>query len=109
MKKSLLNDTAVKLKRLQDEVAAAGKRVPRNAYKAILLDILEKYNFLDVLDYKSVESRLRLGRKVMVGNQGPVSRMVTVEAHVVDWILQLAAMRQPIIPKLSLQLINSMV
>ncbi len=49
-----------------------------------------------MLDYKSVESRLRPGRKVLVGNQGPVSPMVTVEVHVVDWILQLAAMRQPV-------------
>ncbi len=35
--------------------------------------------------------------------------MVTVEAHVVDRILQLAAMRQPVTPKMAHQLINSMV
>ena len=35
--------------------------------------------------------------------------MVSVEAHVVDWILQLASMRQPVTPKMALQLINSMV
>jgi len=43
--------------------------------------------------YKSVESRLRPKRKVLVGNPGPVSPMVVVKVHVVDWILQLAAMR----------------
>ncbi len=70
---------------------------------------MEKYDLPDVLDYKSVESRLRPGRKVLVGNRGPVSPMVTVEAHVVDWILQLAAMRQPVTPKMALQLINSII
>ena len=63
-----LNDAAVKMKRLKDKAAAAGKRVNRNAYKAILQDTSEKYDLLDVLDYKSVESRLRPGRKVLVGN-----------------------------------------
>jgi hypothetical protein len=56
-----------------------------------------------------VESRFRPGRKVLVGNRGPVSPMVTVEAHVFDWILQLAAMRQPVTPKMALQLINSII
>jgi len=37
-----------------------------------------------------VESRLRPRRKVLVANPGPVSPMVSVELHVVDWILQLA-------------------
>jgi hypothetical protein len=56
-----------------------------------------------------VESRLRPRRKVSVANPGPVSPMVSVEAHVADWILQLASMRQPVTLKMALQLINSMV
>jgi hypothetical protein len=35
--------------------------------------------------------------------------MVSVEAHVVDWILQLALMRWPVILKMVLQMINSTV
>ncbi len=35
--------------------------------------------------------------------------MVGVEAHVVDWILQLASVRQPVTSKMVLQLISSMV
>jgi hypothetical protein len=55
----------------------------------------ERYDLPEVLDYKSVESRLRPGRKVLVENRGPVSPMIGVEAHFVDWILQLALIRQP--------------
>jgi hypothetical protein len=58
-KKITLNDAAVKMKRLKDEAAAVGKRAPQNAYKVILLGTSEKYDLLDVLDNKSVESRLR--------------------------------------------------
>lgn len=104
-----MNDAALKMKKLKEEAASLGKRVPRNAYTKILSDTSERYDLPDVLDYKSVESRLRPGRKVLVANPGPVSPMVSVEAHVVDWILQLASMRQPVTPKMALQLINSMV
>ncbi len=108
-KKLAMNDAALKMKRLKEEAAAAGKRVPRNGYTQILSDTSERFDLPDVLDYKSIESRLRPGRKVLVGNRGPVSPMVSVEAHVVDWILQLASMRQPVTSKMVLQLINSMV
>ncbi len=40
-KKMSMNDAALKMKRLKKEAAAAGKRVPRNAYTQILTDILE--------------------------------------------------------------------
>jgi hypothetical protein len=104
-----MNDAALKMKKLKEEVASAGKRVPQNAYTKILSDTSERYDLPDVLDYKSVESRLRPGRKVLAANPGPVSPMVSLEVHVVDWILQRASMRQPVTPKMALQLINSMV
>ena len=54
-------------------------------------------------------SRIREGRKLLIAYPGPVSPMVSVEGHLLDAILQLATMRQPIMPKIALEFINSMV
>ena len=62
-KKLAMNDAALKMKKLKEEAASAGKRVPRNAYTKILSDTSERYDLPDVLDYKSVESRLRAWKK----------------------------------------------
>ena len=56
-----------------------------------------------------IRSRIREGRKLLVAHPGPVSPMVSVEAHLLGAILQLATMRQPIMPKIALEFINSMV
>ena len=68
-----------------------------------------KFNLPEELSQKTVESRLKPGRKIFVARPGPVSAMVTVEAHVVEAILQLAMMRQPITPNVALEFMYDLV
>ena len=56
-----------------------------------------------------IHSRNREGGKLLIVHHGPVPPMVSVEAHLLDAILQLVTMRQPITPKIALEFINSMV
>jgi hypothetical protein len=71
-KKLAMTNAALRMKRLKEDAATAGKRFPQNACMQILSDISEMYDLPDVLDYKSIESRIRPGRKVLAGNRGPV-------------------------------------
>jgi hypothetical protein len=67
-----------------------------------------KLNLPEELSQKTVENCLKPGRKIFVAHR-PVSAMVTVEAHVIDAILQLAMMSQSITPKVALQFMNDLV
>ncbi len=54
-------------------------------------------------------ARLKPGRKVITAGRGNVSPLITIEAHFLDMLLQLAAMRQPLTARGALNMINSMI
>jgi hypothetical protein len=54
-------------------------------------------------------ARLKPGRKVVTAGRGNVSPLIAIEAHFLDVIIQLAAMRQPLTAFGALHLINSMI
>jgi len=68
-----------------------------------------KFDLPVPLSREVICSRIREGRKLLITHPGPESPMVSVEAHLLDAILQLATMRQPIMPKIALEFINSIV
>jgi hypothetical protein len=52
---------------------------------------------------------LKPGRKQVTADRGNVSPLIFVEAHFLDIILNLAAMRQPLTASGALNLINSLI
>lgn len=57
----------------------------------------------------TVLARLKPGRKVVTAGRGNVSPLIAIEAHFLDVIIQLAAMRQPLTAFGALNLINPMI
>jgi hypothetical protein len=104
-----LNHAAVEFKKLKDAAQSAGVRVKNNAYANILKETMMQFNLPEELPQKTVESKLKPGRKIFVAHPWPVSAMVTIEAHVLDAILQLAMMRQPITPNVALEFMYDLV
>ena len=54
-------------------------------------------------------TRLKKNRKVVAAGRGKISPLIGIEAHFVDIILQLSAMRQPLSASSALSVINSLV
>jgi hypothetical protein len=63
----------------------------------------------DSISKETVQSRLRVGRNLMVAHPGPNSPMIAIESYLVDMLTTLAAMRQPVTPAVALEMINSMI
>jgi hypothetical protein len=85
-------------------------RVPKGTYDKIIKEAEEKYSLEEgSISKHTILMRLREERKTVTGGQGHVSPMIGVEVHLVDVILQLASMRQPLTATAALNLINSMV
>jgi len=106
-----LNHAALESLSVKEEAIKNGNaRVQRGAYKKII-EATEKAFNLEVgsINMDTVLKRLQPGRKVVTTGKGSVSPLIAVEAHFVDVLLQLAAMRQPLTAHGALNLINSMI
>jgi len=57
----------------------------------------------------TVLTKLKLGRKLITACRENVSPLIAIEAHFLDVILQLAAMRQPLTAIGALNVISSMI
>ncbi len=87
-----------------------GDRVPKGAYKTIVKEAEVLYN----LDEGTVKrstflKRLQQNRKTITAGKGNVSPLLRIKGHLVDMLLMLASMRQPVTALEALNLINSMV
>jgi hypothetical protein len=54
-------------------------------------------------------ARLKPGQKGITAGRGNVLPLTTIKAHFLDFLLQLAAMRQPLTAHGALNMINSMI
>ena len=104
-----LNHAANKFKELKEQ--QSGPRVKWGAYDSVIRDTNALFDLHtpDKISKEIVRTRLRNGRNIMVAHRGPVSPMIKVEAYLVEVILSLSAMRQPVTPPIALELINSAV
>jgi hypothetical protein len=57
----------------------------------------------------TVLAQLKPGRKIITAGRGNVSPFIAIEAHFLDVILQLTAMRQPLTAIGALNVINLMI
>ena len=98
-----LNYASVEVSNTKNSYEGIGcKWVKRGEYNNILTMAHKKFDLPDdiLLSKDTVMSHLKPGRKLLVAHHGPVSPMVAIEAHLIDLILQLASMQQPIMPKI---------
>jgi hypothetical protein len=89
---------------------SSGDRVPKGTYDKIIKEAEEKNNLGEgSISKYMLLMRLREMRKTITGGKGHVSSMISIEAHFIDLILQLASMHQPLTATDTLNVINSMV
>ena len=89
----------------------ANKRVKQGEYNEILENAKNKFNLMkDVnLPKGTIHSMLQGNQKLLVAHPGPESHMRAVVVYLLDIILQLAAMHQPINPIEAIELTNSLI
>ena len=108
-----MNYAAVEFKRLKSEAADLGlSRVRRGAYVDVMEGAKTKFDLPEDASLNVDTIRTRTShehRKLLVAKCGPISPIAAVEAHLLDVMLQLAAMRAPVMPKIGLEIANSMV
>jgi hypothetical protein len=108
--KVAMNYAASKAALMKESFSNSGyDRLPKGTYKDIISETESKFSLSEgSLNIKTLLTRVKRG-KLTCSGRGRVSPMIALEAHFLDALLQLAAMRQPVTTKQALQLINSMV
>jgi len=109
-KKLALNHAATKCKELK-ELDQESKRMKWGGYDKIIAETNAIFDLHtpDKINKETVRTRLKKNRKVLVAHRGTPSPMIRVEFCLVEIILSLSAMRQPVTPLVALELINSLV
>jgi len=109
-KKLALNFAASEASRMKSEYRSLGfERVPKGVYKEIKKRAEDRFSLEEgSLSKGTMLSRIKRGKHLSSG-KGRVSPMIALEAHFLDLILELAAMRQPVTATDALALINSMI
>ena len=109
-KKLAMNYAASKAALLKESFSNSGyDRLPKGTYNEVISETESKFSLEEgSLNIKTLLTRVKRG-KLTCSSRGRVSPMIALEAHFLDLLLQLAAMRQPVSTKQALQLINSMV
>ena len=104
--------TSVEVSNAKNSYEGIGwKWVKQGEYNNILTMAHKKFDIPEEISLckDTMMSHLKPGRKLLVVHHGPVSPMVSIKAYLIDLILQLAYMQQPIMPKIFLAFMNSMV
>ncbi len=106
-----LNHAATESLSIKEEAYKnANSRAPKGAYKQIVNQAEKDFNLpAGSINMDTVLARLKPGRKIVTAGRGNVSPLIAIEAHFLDVIIQLAAMRQPLTCFGALNLINSMI
>ena len=85
------------------------ERIPKGTYDKIVKKVEEKFSLKEgSLNKQTLLTRVKRGNLSATG-RGLNSPMIALEAHFLDTILELAAMRQPVTTTDAVSLINSMV
>ena len=109
-KQMALNYAASEASTVKSSANSGGERVPKGTYNKIIKEAEEKFNLDEgAISKPTLLTRLRSNRKTVAAGRGHVSPLLAVEAHFVDIILQLSAMRQPLTASGALTVINSLV
>jgi hypothetical protein len=109
-KKLALNYAASEASRIKTQFRIQGcERIPKGAYAEIVKRTEKKFSLEEgSLNKETLLTRVKRG-KLSAAGRGLNSPMLALEAHFLDMILELAAMRQPVTPTDALALINSMI
>jgi hypothetical protein len=85
------------------------ERIPKGTYDDIIKKAEEKFSLKEgTINKQTMLTRLKRGNLSATG-RGLDSPMIALEAHFLDLILELAAMRQPVTATDAINLINSMI
>jgi hypothetical protein len=109
-KKLALNYAASEASRIKTQFQFQGfERIPKGAYAEIVKQTEKKFSLEEgSLNKETLLTHVKRG-KLSAAGRGLNSPMLVLEAHFLDMILDLAAMRQPVTPTDALALINSMI
>ena len=115
LKKRILqakNYAAIEFEKLAGRAKWKNERVRKEEYNKILENTKIKFNLLlkDVnLQREQFIQGFKGNWKLLIAHLGPESPMRAVEVHLLDIILQLAVMHQPITPMEAIELANSLI